>query len=88
MEQIEYMALALTTLGDAIAEYLAFERTIEEDNWDREDLEKVATQRQVYYDETTSDWNLYTGVLSSMRADLLNMNGLIKSKIKLGGGDC
>lgn len=82
-EQIQYLAISLVTLSDAVIELLTFERCFEDGEWNRAGLEKSARLRKIYFTDNTNDYDLYDGIRSSMRADLININGIIRDKIQV-----
>ena len=86
-EQIQTLAISLVTLSDAVIGLLNFERRFEDGEWNRAGLEKAAQLRKVYFTDNTCDYDLYSGIKSSMRADLININGIIRDKIKTNGGE-
>ena len=81
-----HIAAALYQLSDSVTDYLEFERSYEDGELSRADLEAAARARNVYYDDNTSSYRIYEGVLSSMRADLLYIDQVIKDKIKTSNG--
>jgi hypothetical protein len=81
MEQLELLAVALKTLSETTVTYLEFERAFEDGNWTRQQLEKSAKLREVYFNDETSDYNLYDGIRADMRSDLLHINSVIADKI-------
>ncbi len=85
-EQLQHLATSLYYLSDAVADYLRMERDFEDGLYSRQELEIVAKEKGVWFDENTSDYRIWEGLKSDCRSTLLNINGIIQDKIKVKKG--
>lgn len=82
-DQLQVLGLALKLQSEAICEFLTFLDVFFSGEWEREMLETIAKERGVFFDNSVSDYNLFSGILSSMKIDLLNVAGQISDKIQI-----
>jgi hypothetical protein len=83
MSNEQWLAQALVLSYEAFAFYLDLERGFERGEWTREQLERFADERELYYDVNTSDYNLFDGIRSSARANIEAMKMVVHDKIKV-----